>query len=122
MIESCKIVHGVIENSLDDFPNMTIDPKVKKRKSELIREARILLSAIKKLGTKSKKDPWISPEILSRAIEIGLLDAPHFKSHKFANGAVETRIIQGACYAVNPKTGGILTEKARIAQVFAKKI
>lgn len=122
LIESCKIVHGVLKNCINNFPNLTIDSNVQKRKSELIRESKYLLEAIKKLRTNRKEDPWTSPRVLSKAIKIGLLDAPHLKGNKYAKGLVETKVIDGACYTIDPKTGKILSEAERIKNLNLKKI
>jgi len=113
LIESCKIIRGMAHNSLDDFPDMTNDSRVQRRKKELVKEAGILLSALKELG-KGSGNPWSDPEVIARAIETGLLDAPHLKKNPCAKGGIATMIIDGKCCAVNGKTGKIISEKARM--------
>ena len=117
IIESCKIAKGVILNCLMGLPDMTSDRTVRKRKEKLLSEVNILLEAIKKVADEDVNDPWADPETLAKSIEIGLLDAPHLKGNKYAKGELITRIIDGACYAVNPETNEILTEKERINHV-----
>ena len=112
LIESCKIIKGVIHNSLKDFPNMIKDKRVQQRKNELIKESKVLLDAIKKLGNKSK-DPWADPEILAKAIEIGLLDAPHLQGNPYAKGKIITKMTEGKCCAVAENTEKIISEKER---------
>jgi hypothetical protein len=113
LVESCKIIKGVIHSSLKDFPDMIKDKIAQQRKNELIKEARVLLGAIKKLGDGSK-DPWTDPEVLAKAIEVGLLDAPHLHGNPYAGGRIMTRMIEGKCYALDENTGKILPEKERI--------
>ncbi|HEY8450284.1 MAG TPA: methionine synthase, partial [Bacillota bacterium] len=59
------------------------------------------------------------PVTLSRAVESGLLDAPHLRNNPVARGAVVTRIIDGACVAVDPETLLPLTESERIQRALA---
>ena len=122
IIESCKIAKGVIKNCLMGLPDMASDRNVRKRKEELLRDVNILLEAIKSIGNSQKPignraDPWTDPETLNKAVKIGLLDAPHLKGSEHAKGELTTRIIDGACYAVDPETNKILTEKERINYV-----
>jgi methylmalonyl-CoA mutase cobalamin-binding subunit len=117
IIESCKIAKRVISNCLFGMPNMTLDPEIQKRKRELISEANILLEAIRKIADNDIPDPWINPETLVKSIEIGLLDAPQLQGNRYAKGEIATRINNGACYAVNPKTNEILSEKERISRI-----
>ena len=117
IIESCKIAKGVINNCLMGLPDMTSSRNVRKRKEELLSEVNILLEALKRIANDDVNDPWTDPETLNRAIKIGLLDAPHLKGNKYAKGELVTKIINGACYAVDPETNEILTEKDRINHV-----
>jgi len=98
---------------------MTKDPRVLQRKDELLHEANILLYAIKSLG--KEEDPFIDPEVLEKAVRIGLLDAPQLKGNPVARGEIKTRIINGACFAVNKK-GEIIKEEERIQQILEEVI
>ena len=122
LIESCNIIHGVLNNSLYGLPDLTSDGKVEKRKKELISEAKTLLNGIKEFGTKLSDDPWADPMVISQAIKIGLLDTPHFLGNPIACGQIKTRIINGACYAINEKTGNPISEKERIATLFKNMV
>jgi len=99
VIESCKIARQVIKNSLHGYPDFTGDRKIQNRKKELIAEAQLLLKTIKQSGENEANDPWSDPEILSRSIKIGLIDAPHLKGNSLAAGRLTTRMVNGACYA-----------------------
>lgn len=118
VIESCKIAQGVIRNFYLGFPNLLLDEDVLFRKEHLLREAKILISAIRSLGT-IDKDPLSDPEVLAKAIEIGLLDAPHLKGNPYACGKIRTRMINGGCEAVNDR-GIPITEEERIARILNK--
>lgn len=120
LIESCKIVHGVLKNSLHNFPDMTLDPKIQLRKKELIKDSKILLEVIKKLGGKSKADALTNPEIITKAIKIGLLDAPHLKGNQYAKGEIITKMIDGKCLVIDPITSEVITEFQRIKKVYGE--
>lgn len=113
LIESCKIIHGVLHNSLHGLPNLAADGEVQKRKIELIYEAHTLLDAIQNSAQKSLADPLTDPQTIANAIKSGLLDTPHFKGNPHLCGSISTQLINGAWYAVDPTNGKILTEKQR---------
>lgn len=114
VIESCLIVRGVIDGCLRGMPDMASDPAVGERKDELLAEARVLLNAIADLADSGVADPLTDPATLTRAVEAGLLDAPHLRGNPVARGRVETRMVGGACRTVGADTGRGLTEKDRI--------
>lgn len=114
IIEAVKIAKGAIKLGLYGFDTLVNSPEVKARKEELIAEATILLDAIKSLAPASVNDPWADPATLATAVRYGLLDAPHLRDHKVALGLVSTRIIEGACRAINPQSGKPLSEDQRI--------
>jgi len=122
VIQSCKIARKIIENSLKGIPDMTKDPEVQSRKDELIHEAMVLIDAIKSLGSGKSEDPLADPEVLTQAVQIGLLDAPQLKGNPHACGRVETRTVNGAIYAVDPDTKKVLTEEERIKRIFASQV
>jgi len=113
LIESCRIIRGMLHNSLRDFPDMPGDARVRRRKEELVGEAKILLGALKELG-KGSADPWSDPDVFAGAIETGLLDAPHLKNNPCARGEVTTRMIGGKCCAVDARTGKMIFENERL--------
>ena len=119
VIESCKMATKVIQNCLYGMPDMTKDPEVQQRKDELVKEAMVIVDAIRQLGAGKVDDPLTDPDILARAVEIGVLDAPQLKGNPYACGKVRTRIINGANYAVDEE-GNILSEKERIERIFAE--
>jgi methylmalonyl-CoA mutase cobalamin-binding subunit len=117
LIQSCQIVHGVLNNCLAGLPAMALDQKVLARKYALIAEARILLEAIKTFGSAMSADPLSDPGVLAGAIENGLLDTPHFHGHPHACGRILTRLIDGAWFAIDEKTGEVIGEKERTERI-----
>ncbi|MCL4426421.1 MAG: cobalamin B12-binding domain-containing protein [Firmicutes bacterium] len=161
--ESCRIAQGVVDDYFRGFPDLTVWPAVQARKETLLREARLIVEAIKLLGEEMRQrglikeeewggvsgpgqtsptladrntdpgdqrdpavdyaatdrpfDPLTHPLVLARAVKIGLLDAPHLVGNPAANGQVVTRIVDGACYAVDPETGRPLPEEERLANL-----
>jgi len=119
IIESSKMVQQIIKNYKMGVPDMSLDPGAQARKDKLKEEALLLIDAIKSLG--HSKDPLTDPNILSKAVDIGLLDAPDLKGNKYARGKIATGMINGACFAIDPKTGNILDEKKRIENILSTK-
>lgn len=113
IIESCKIARGVMGNYLFGLPDMARDPIVDERKRQLIQEAKLIIEMIKLLGG-GKEEALVNPEVLAKAVKIGILDAPHLKGNPESAGLVETRVIGGAVYAVHPVGKEPLTERDRL--------
>jgi len=114
VIESCKIARGVLKNCLFGMPDGTTDPRVQERKEQLNGEALLIIEALKAVGSGIDSDPLTSPQNLAAAILSGILDAPHLKGNPFAAGVLETRVVDGAVYAVDPATKQILPEAERL--------
>jgi methylmalonyl-CoA mutase cobalamin-binding subunit len=122
VIESCKIARYVIHSCIEGMPDMSADMKVQRRMSELVSEAKVLLDAIKRVAPDGTEDPLSDPETLGKAVRTGLLDAPHLKGSEIARGAMITKVINGACYAVEPRTGKPISEQERIKGIFKDPI
>jgi hypothetical protein len=115
VIDACQIGRRAIENSLAGQPAMLEDPIIIKRKEELVNEARLTIMVIRNQHRYKEGDPLISPENLSDSVKKGILDAPHLKNNPFARGEISTRIMNGACEAVD-KQGKKLSEADRLKQ------
>lgn len=120
VIEACSMARRAIENAISGQPDMAADTHVQARCAELIEEAHITLQAIQDLANPSVVDPLVDPTTLRKAVEMGILDAPHLKNNKFAKGAIATRIISGACLAVD-EDGNPISEKERMRQLFRRR-
>lgn len=118
LIESCNIVHGVIQNTLNGLPDLSTDMKIIERKKQLKDEARDLIEVIKIFGKDISDDPIADPVVLAKAIKSGILDTPHFVGNPYLCGKVKTNLIDGAWFAINEKTGKILTEKERLRKFY----
>ncbi|MCK4322958.1 MAG: cobalamin B12-binding domain-containing protein, partial [Armatimonadetes bacterium] len=113
VIESCRIVHGVIRNCRTGMPSILSDPAVQERKEELVSDANLLLEAIGSLGD-GQSDPLTDPEVIARAIQTGLLDAPHLQGNPSAAGKLTTAPVDGAIRALDLESGEVLSEQERI--------
>jgi hypothetical protein len=113
VIEACGLARRAIENALRGQPDMTADPAIQRRMEELVREAQVTLDAICALAEAGVTDPLADPATLGRAVAVGILDAPQLRNNPFARGQIVTRVIAGACVAVD-SAGKPLTETQRI--------
>ena len=116
LIEACKIADGAISQCLLGLPDITGDPRVQRRKAELLADAAVLLGAIARLAPRNV-DPFTDANTLARAVEIGLLDAPHLRGNQAGCGKIVTRMVGGACLAVEGPTGKPIPERTRVEQV-----
>ena len=119
VIASCRIAQRAIDNALAGQPAMACDERVTERRQELRAEAQVLLEAIARLAGPDVEDPLTDPATLARAVTVGLLDAPHLVGSGFAPGRVVTRVVDGACRAVDPHTGRPWTEAERLRSLAA---
>ncbi|HEY3314465.1 MAG TPA: methionine synthase [Bacillota bacterium] len=115
VIESCKIARGVIRSTLDGLPDPAADPVVASRRRELRVEALRLIGAIADLAPTGAGDPLTDPGVLVTAVTLGYLDAPQLKGNPAAAGRVITRMIDGACVAMQTESGMPLGEGPRLA-------
>ncbi len=113
VIEASLAARRSIENALAGQADMTVDPNIQARKRHLVEQAQITLQAIRNLADKSIEDPLTDPATLTRAVNLGILDAPQLKNNPFAPGAVRTRVLNGACETVD-ENGEIINEQARL--------
>jgi hypothetical protein len=112
VVEASRIVRRAIANAMG-APDMLADPKMQQRKNELVREAKVTLEAIQQIPAAPGSDPWTDPAVLAKAVGMGILDAPQLKNNPFARGQIRTRIIEGACLAVD-ESGRPINEANRI--------
>jgi len=120
IIESCKISRRVMHDCLLGTLNPLDDKEVLNRKNELVREAKLLIAAIRLLGDDSSKDPLIDPITFVRAVKKGVLDAPHLRNNPIAKGLLKTKMIDGACLAIDPSSGTPIDEATRLRQLNQK--
>jgi hypothetical protein len=113
ILQASKIVRRAISNALG-APDPMGATEVQERKSTLIREAQITLDAIRQQAAGGVADPLVDPPTLARAVTSGILDAPQLQNNPFARGHIRTRIVGGACQAVDP-AGRLISEEERLA-------
>jgi hypothetical protein len=95
---------------------MTGDPSISARTAELLRAARHTLDAIAALAGPHVADPFTDPATLARAVSRGILDAPQLRNNRVARGLVSTRVVDGACVAIDTR-GQPLAEQDRLADL-----
>jgi len=120
IIVASHMARQVIDNALTGQPDMTGDPAIQARVETLTREAKITIDAIRQLAPASNLDPLVHPETLARAVNLGILDAPHLRNNPFAKGRIQTRIFKGACEAID-STGKPISETCRIQQILQEE-
>ena len=98
---------------------MLKDPAVIARRDEIVSEVKILLETIRNLHKNGNIDPFTDPETLAESVSQGIMDAPHLKNNPFARGEIRTRIINGACEAVDENNKKI-TETERLKKFLYK--
>ncbi|HOG00932.1 MAG: B12 binding domain protein [Firmicutes bacterium ADurb.Bin248] len=117
VIESCKIVRGVVRSTLYGNADAAADPRVQARKNELIDEANCLLAFIREEYGNRCEDPWGDAAALSDCIRRGILDAPHIVKNAEFRGDLATRIHEGKCLAYDGAAGRFLNERERLARI-----
>jgi hypothetical protein len=116
VIESAKIARGVIRNSSAGLANVFADPVVKQKAQDILAESQVLLGTVKLLGEQMQSDdPLADPEVIAKAVEAGLFDAPHLRGQLCARGTVRTLPKDGGCVAVD-ENGRALNEYQRLGE------
>lgn len=118
IIESSQIVRGVINHCLRGMPDPAKEPAVQRRKNELLRDARLILDAIRRVST--AQDPLTDPDTLARAVRLGILDAPHLCGSGIAPGALSTASVNGAQLPIDPETGEPIAESTRLERILSE--
>ncbi len=116
VIESCKIVRGIIKNEFLGSIDLSKDVNVQRRKTELIEEAKLIIDSIKSLSPEID-DPLTDPDTLVKAVKLGILDAPQLKGNSIAKGELKTRMVSGALYAYDEESAKIIHEKERLEAI-----
>jgi methylmalonyl-CoA mutase cobalamin-binding subunit len=113
IIDASLAARRSIENALAGQPDMTADPHIQARKKHLIEQAQLTLQAIKAISLAGSDDPLIDPPTLTKAVNLGILDAPQLKNNPFAQGKVSTRMLQGASETID-EFGNLISEQERL--------
>lgn len=112
VIIASRIARRAIENAMG-APDLTADPIIAQRRTDLASEANAILDAIRSLSGPEAGDPFTDASTLARAVTSGILDAPQLVNNKFGRGQVRTRIVDGACVSVD-SNGKPIKEAERI--------
>ncbi len=120
VIAASRMARQAIQNALAGQPDMTKDPAIQARIGTLVSEAEVTLDAIRNLAEDSVDDPLADPGTLTKAVTTGILDAPHLRNNPFAKGQTRTRILDGACLAID-SAGEPISESERIFGLFEEE-
>jgi len=120
IIESCKIVRGVIRSTLSGNANALSDSSVIERRDELINEANYLIEFIKNEYSNVSNDPLADASVLADCIKRGIIDAPHIVKKGEFRGTLQTRIRNGKCVAWNNDKECSIDEKTRLNKLKMK--
>ena len=122
IVESCKIVRGVVRSTLSGNAEATHEVKIKERRDELLSEAKYLLDFIRDEYADVSDDPIGDASVLSDCIKRGILDAPQIVKTGDFKGTLETRVKNGKCLAWDSKNNCTMDEKTRLQQLTGKSI
>ncbi len=115
VIESCKIVRGVIRHTLGESFCIEKSPEIEKRRRELVDEARFLIDYIIRAYSYASDDPLSEPFVLADMIKRGYVDAVHIVKNDKFRGTLRTALVDGKCVAINPETGQPIDERTRLS-------
>lgn len=119
VIESCKIVRGVIRHTMGENFSIEKDARIAERKEELLAEANVFLDFVRNRYD-SDPDPLASADVLADIVRKGYMDAAHIvKNDKFC-GDLCTTFVDGACVAFDKETKEVLHESERLARLEEK--
>jgi len=116
VIESCKIVKGVLKNCWQGFPDLTADKEVINRKNHLIQEAKKTLRLINNIFSDYSQDPLSNPKCLTGMVKAGIMDAPFLKGNPVALGQVKTMPINGG-YEIIDNNNKIIQQSDYISRI-----
>lgn len=117
IIEASNLARRAIDNALAGQPDMRADPLIQERRDRIVAESKITIHAIRDLAPPGVADPLLDPKNLSRAVQSGIMDAPHLRNNPYALGKINSRIHNGASLAID-HTGKPLNETERIYDLF----
>ena len=120
IIESCKIVRGVVRSTLFGNAEATADPRVRERRDELLSETKYLLDFIRDEYSGVSADPLGDAVVLSDCIKRGILDAPHIVKAGEFRGTLQTRVKDGKCLAWDASGGRTIDERTRLEMLTGK--
>ncbi len=116
VIESCRIVRGVVRHTLSDSFSIEKDAAIQARKEELIREAKVLLDFIS-AEYADVEDPLADTDVLCDCVQKGYIDAVHIVKNDRYTGNLHTKILDGKCVAYDPETGELTSESQRLERL-----
>ena len=115
IIESVKMSRRAVNMAMRGFVDPSTDPWINTQKNRIKDEALMIVEAVKNLKN-GKDDDLLEKDVLYKAVESGILDAPALKNFSVAKGAVKTAVVDGCCRCVDDK-GNVISEQDRLKQL-----
>jgi hypothetical protein len=119
LIESTRIVKGVVLQTWNDTYSMENDARIQRRKAHIISEAKYLLGFLQHKYA-AYADPLANADVLAKSIRAGYLDAVHIVKNEKFTGTLSTRLIDGCCEPWCREEGRVLREEERLARLEAR--
>lgn len=121
VIESCRIVRGVLRSVVERNVCAARDERVNERKRILLNEAKYLIDFIRETYGPVGPDPLCDPLVIADCVRSGILDAPLITKKAGLYGTLRTRIIDGRCVAYDEEARHELTEEQRLEKLDPKR-
>ncbi len=114
IVESVKMVKRALSIARAGMPDFLSDPEIRARVNWLKDEAMIVIEAVRNLGKEmNSEDPLLDPEVLERAVRVGILDAVGLAGSGVAPGKVRIDFSKGRIDLVD-ESGKIISERKRL--------
>jgi len=120
VIQSTKIARKVVAIALKGLPDISKDAGLSNHTEQLTADASSILQAIRNIADASVDDPLCHAPTLTKAVQLGILDAPHLKGASAAPGTIQTAIVDGKCLTVDPDTYNPVSELDRINEILRR--
>ncbi len=122
VIGSCRIAQQVIETTLKGLPDFFLDPRITRRKEQLMADSKVIRTAISEIAAANIEDPLSDIDTIAKAVRIGILDAPYLAGNPVASGRLVTKQIDGAYYAFDPVSNAVIPEEQRIDRILSVEL
>lgn len=119
VIESCKIVRGVMKNAWRGFPDLLSDKDIITRKNYLLKEAKQLIGFFIETFKNDFEDPLSNSACLGKIVNMGFMDAPQLKNNPAALGRVKTLPVNGG-YDLVDDNGNVISHAEYVSKLISE--
>ncbi len=82
-----------------------------------MKEAKLLVAVVHSLSDEISEDPLVEPKTYVEAVRNGVLDASHLRNNPIAKGQLRTKMVHGACLAIDPESNSPIDEMTRLKRL-----